>query len=78
MRYFIIILAVITQTACAPYLVASTGVTLTTGKSLADHALTQTTGYDCSSFDLIYNNSTHSYYCEKPREPGTTYNRNPI
>lgn len=43
----------------------------TTGKSLSDHTLSAATGNDCNAFNVF----KEKFYCEEPREPGTTYNR---
>lgn len=42
-----------------------------TGKGLADHSLSTATGNDCNALNVVKD----KYYCEVPREPGTTYNR---
>lgn len=44
----------------------------TTGKSLPDHSLSLASGNDCNMFNVFKD----KYYCEVPRESGTTYNRN--
>lgn len=46
--------------------------TITTGKSLTDHTSTQLTQHDCNTIRTI---TEQTYYCERAREPGTTYNR---
>lgn len=43
-----------------------------TGKSLPDHSLSLASGNDCNVFNIFQD----KYYCEVPRESGTTYNRN--
>jgi len=73
---WLIILTVLVTPGCAVYTVATTASTLTTGKSIGDHTVSQITGYDCSLTAVVISNDTHSYYCERAREPGTTYNRN--
>lgn len=43
----------------------------TTNKSIPDHTLSLASGNDCNLFNLFKD----KYYCEEPREAGTTYNR---
>jgi len=42
-----------------------------TGKSLPDHGLSLASSNDCNVFNLFQD----KFYCEEPREPGTSYNR---
>jgi hypothetical protein len=71
---WLVIPIVLTLNGCAVYTVATATSTITTGKSLADHSATVATQNDCSS--LKYVMGRQDYYCERAREPGTTYNRN--
>jgi len=71
MKQLACILALVSQTGCAVYTVASTTSLITTDKSLADHALTATIPYsDCGTFNLFKG----LYYCEI-QDPSQTYNR---
>jgi hypothetical protein len=63
--------------ACMPYTIASGLSSVTTGKSLTEHALSKATGGDCSTYDFVVHNDTHSYYCEMPRTAANTYVRDP-
>ena len=65
-------------TACTPYTIVSGVSSLTTGKGLSEHALSKVTGGDCSAFDFIVHNDTHSYYCEMPRNESNSYVRDPF
>jgi hypothetical protein len=65
--------------ACAmPVQMAWTGLNftsqVTTDKTLTDHGLSRMTQADCDFKHVIKN----EYYCERAREPGTTYNRSSI
>lgn len=71
----ILVLAMLLE-GCLPLMVASGVSTVTTGKGIAEHGLSLATGADCSGLKTIVDYEHHSYYCEQPREPGTTYNRN--
>lgn len=53
----------------------STVTLVTTGKSITDHAATTVTQNDCDGYRLL--TGKQDYYCERVKEPGTTYNRNP-
>jgi hypothetical protein len=55
---------------CAAYTVASIGTTVATGKSITDHALSETVHGDCNVFHLWKG----QYYCEV--DP--VYNRFPL
>jgi hypothetical protein len=73
------VLVVAELSACAmPVQMAWTGLnltsTVTTDKSLTDHGLTTITGANCDVRHVV----TGEYYCERVREPGTTYNRSSI
>jgi hypothetical protein len=70
MRILLTILAVALQ-GCA-YTAVSTITTVTTGKSIGDHVMS-TTGNDCNG--IRYAVGKQDYYCERPREAGTTYNK---
>lgn len=72
-----IVLAVLLSgcsTAEIVYQTASISSGVTTGKTLAEHALSQVTQADCKTANII----NGLYYCEVAKEPGTTYNRNGI
>ena len=58
---------------CAVYTVASAGSYITTGKSIGDNGSSLVTANDCNS--VKYAVGSQDYYCERAREPGTTYNR---
>jgi len=65
-------------TACAgpAILAVSVASTATTGKGLTDHAVSQLSGANCNSRKFAEHKQ--DYYCEIPRTPATTYNRNPL
>ena len=75
MRKIIILAVIPLLNACMGYHIYS-GVnaitTGSTGKSLPDHTLSLASGNDCNAFNIFQD----KYYCEVPREPGTTYNQN--
>lgn len=73
-RICIVALSLLTLTGCMSYTVVSVGTAAATGKGVGDHIASGATGNDCNSVKLI--SSRQDYYCEQPREPGTTYNRN--
>jgi hypothetical protein len=66
---------VLTLNGCA-YTVVSTGTYIATGKSVGDHTASLVTGNDCDSTN--YALGKQDYLCERARELGTTYNRNPF
>ena len=72
MRMLWILLTLCLQ-GCA-YTAVSTGTYIATGKSIWDHSAGMATGADCNATRLVL--GKQSYWCEQPREPGTTYNRN--
>jgi len=72
---FVALLSTTLLQGCA-YTVASTATFAVTGKSIGDHAASTITSSDCNMTSTILDNERHSYYCERAREPGTTYNRN--
>ena len=45
--------------------------TVSTGKAIPDHLASTGTGADCNAINVVYG----LYYCEVPKEAGTTYNR---
>jgi hypothetical protein len=73
MRIYAILLTLLLQ-GCA-YTAVSTGTYVLTGKSIADHSATVATGNNCDATRLVL--GRQDWYCEQPRELGTTYNRNP-
>lgn len=74
LMWSMIILCIMATSGCAAYTVVSVSSWGTTGKSLADHGTSLASGADCNSAYMLKDN--RDYYCEVPREPGTTYNRN--
>ena len=72
---WLIIPILVTLNGCA-YTVVSTASFVTTGKSLGDHAASTLTQNDCNTLSYITNQQ--DYLCERAREAGTTYNRNPL
>ena len=76
MRIILVLFLVLTQAGCLPYLAVSAATTVTTGKSPGEHVLSVATQADCSAYKTVTSYDTHSYYCERPRDPATTYNRN--
>jgi hypothetical protein len=71
---WLIVPIILALQGCA-YTAVSTGVYIATGKSTGDHAATLVSGADCNATRLAL--GRQDYWCERPREPGTTYNRNP-
>ena len=69
---WLILPVILTLNGCA-YTVVSTASYIVTGKSVTDHAATVATGADCDT--VKFTAAQHDYWCELPREPGTTYNR---
>lgn len=55
------------------YSAVNTGTSVTTSKSIPDHALSSATGADCNVFNLFQG----LYYCEE-RDISKTYNRSGI
>ena len=72
---WLLIPIVLTLNGCA-YTVVSTGTYIATGKSIGDHAASLVTGTDCDTTRLAL--GKQDYLCERARELGTTYNRNPF
>jgi len=72
-RYLALTFLVLSQTGCAVYTGASIGSVAVTGKTVGDHASSLMTQADCNAWRA---STELTYYCEYPREPGTTYNRN--
>jgi hypothetical protein len=70
-----VILLAISLQGCA-YTVVSTGTLVATGRSIGDHALSAATGAECDATRVVL--GRQDAWCERPREPGTTYNRNPF
>ena len=74
----VIILLTLALAGCSSidlaYMGASLASGVTTGKGLADHAVSTVTGADCSALNPVQG----KYYCEVARTPDTHYNRNPI
>ena len=74
MAKFALIFLALTLNGCAAYTAVSLTSWGSTGKGLADHGVSLATGADCNAAHAVMKNQ--DYYCEKPREPGSTYNRN--
>lgn len=73
-RLILLTYLVQTLSGCAVYTVASGASYVATGKSLGDNGSSLVTSNDC---DIVkYAIGRQDYYCERAREPGTTYNRN--
>lgn len=72
--FLMLLTFVLLTSGCSTYIIGSTGVFATTGKGVGDHITSTATGNDCDTVKLV--SSRQDYYCERPREPGTTYNRN--
>ena len=72
MKWFLIP-ALLMLNGCA-YTVVSTGTYVVTGKSMGDHAASAVTQNDCDATRYAF--GRQDYWCERAREPGTTYNRN--
>jgi hypothetical protein len=70
----LLLVCLINLTGCAAYTVATATSWGTTGKGMTDHGASLATGADCNASHIVMKN--RDFYCEKPREPGTTYNRN--
>jgi hypothetical protein len=71
---FVAILLVHALSGCAVITVTSVASTITTDKSLTDHAVSGITQHDCSTLRAL--TGERDFYCERARESGTTYNRN--
>ena len=74
MKKLIILVLIPALNGCLGYHIYSgvNAVTVaSTGKGVADHSLSAATGNDCNALNI----AKDKYYCEIPREPGTTYNR---
>ena len=74
MKKLIILAFIPMLNACLGYHIYSgvNAITIaSTGKGVADHGLSAATGNDCNALNV----AKDKYYCEIPREPGTTYNR---
>ena len=61
---------VTTQSGCAVYTGMSAASTVSTGKSITEHTVSQLTGYDCGVRNWIRN---QTYLCEQHRDAGTHY-----
>jgi hypothetical protein len=73
MKWLIIPTVIAALNGCA-YSLVSTGTYVTTGKSVGDHAAGLATGADCDATRLAL--GRQDFWCERPRDAGTTYNRN--
>ena len=74
MKCVIILAFIPLLNGCLGYHIYSGVNAVTTGatnKSIPDHTISLASGNDCNAFNLFQD----KYYCEVPREPGTTYNR---
>ena len=59
-----------TLSGCAVYIGASVVSVVTSGKSITEHTVSQTTGYDCGVKNWI---DRKQYLCEQGRDPSTHY-----
>lgn len=71
--WMVLLTVIVLSQGCAAYTVASGTSWGATGKSLTDHGTSVVTGADCNSAFVF---KDRNYYCEVPRTPDTTYNRN--
>ena len=71
-RYLILISLVQALSGCAVLTGASAVSLATTGKTIGDTAASLVTQADCNAWRASIE---LTYYCEYPREPGTTYTR---
>jgi hypothetical protein len=72
--WLLIMVCVLMTQGCAVYTAVSATSYVATGKSVGDHVSSTATQADCNA--VKYGTGGQDYYCEVPREPGTTYNRN--
>lgn len=72
--WILILICLINLSGCVAYTAVSATSFVATGKSVGDHASSAVTQADCNA--VKYGTGGQDYYCEVPREPGTTYNRN--
>ena len=59
---------------CAVYTATSIVTTIATDKSITDYVASGISGSDCSTVRTL--TGEKDFYCERVREPGTSYNRN--
>ena len=70
----VIIILIFNLTGCAAiYTGATTATLITTGKSIPEHAVSEITASDCSTWNYLFKD--RDYLCEQ-RDPAKTYNRN--
>lgn len=69
----ITIFLALSQTGCAVYTGASAVALISSGRTLTDHTVSLATSADCNAWRM---STEFTYYCERPREASTTYNRN--
>lgn len=74
MRLLFVVFAISMLSGCMTYTAVSVGSIATTGRGITDNASSLASGNDCNTIKLV--RGLQDYYCEQPREPGTTYNRN--
>ena len=75
LAYLVLTLLLILLTSGCAYTAVSTGSYVLTGKSVGDHAASVVTQNNCDATRYVI--GRQDYWCERARELGTTYNRNP-
>jgi len=73
MKLFAVILAINLTGCAAIYTGATTASLVTTGKSIPEHAVSEITASDCSTWNYLFKDK--DYLCEQ-RDIAKTYNRN--
>lgn len=73
MKWAILLVAVNLTGCAAIYTGASTATLAATGKSIPEHAASQITSSDCSTWNYLFKDK--DYLCEQ-RDIAKTYNRN--
>ena len=73
MKLFAVILAVHLGGCAAIYTGATTVALVSTGKSIPEHAVSEITASDCSTWNYLFKDK--DYLCEQ-RDIAKTYNRN--
>jgi len=69
----VICLLILNLSGCATIYTGATTVTLVaTGKSIPEHAVSEITASDCSTWNYLFKG--RDYVCEQ-RDPANTYNR---
>ena len=73
-RLLITVYLVHALSGCAVYTATSIVTAVATDKSITDYVASGITGSDCSTVRTL--TGEKDFYCERVREPGTSYNRN--